>query len=354
MVLIRRPQGGWHEPESSKFDSEKSLQDLVKMSPTLLPGGDELAVVDELSIPGVGYVDLVGVGSDGKVVIVECKLRANPEIRREVVGQVLSYAGGLWRMDYDQFATAFAARAGMGLYDAVKQATATELDEAELREAITANLKAGAFRLVVAVDEITAELRTIIEFLNDHTVETVQVLALELRYSRDEDVELLTPIVYGEEAAEKKAKGSTGVRWNEATFAAAMEKMTSAEEAAFLARIIEHGQHHGHHLFYGSGVAPGMSCYYAINDVPTSVWAIYLYNVGPRLALSLGSISSKVSEQRAWAWVGELRQDPALNAVLISLTTDDVTKYPQLPVASLLDRATQDAFLKSLDSFATG
>lgn len=353
MVLIRQAGGKWHEPESSKYDNEKHLQELVKLTPTLLPGGDELAIVAELSIPGVGFVDLVGVGSDGRIVVVECKLKANPEIRREVVGQVLSYAGGLWRMGHDQFEAAFADRAGMSLYEAVKQATATELDEIQLRAAVAANLKSGSFRLVVAIDEITAELRTIIEYLNGHTLDSVQVLALELRYSKDSDVELLTPNVYGEEAAEKKTKEASGSKWNATTFAAAMQQRATPAEVDFLNSVIEHGRTKGHHLYYGSGVMPGMSGYYAIDDVPTSVWAIYLHDAGPKLALSLGSITSKSSPERTLGWLTELRSDPILQGLLATITSDDLHKYPQLAVASLTAPATQNAFVKSLDAFAS-
>ena len=353
MVLIRRPKGTWHEPESSKFDSEKALQDLVRLSPTLLPGGDELAVVAELSIPGVGFVDLVGVGSDGRIVIVECKLRANPEIRREVVGQVLSYAGGLWRMSYDSFESAFWARAGMSIYAMVKQETATELDESQLRESVTDNLAKGSFRLVVAVDEITTELRTIIEFLNEHTRENVQVLALELRYSSDGDVELLNPVVYGEEAAEKKARAMSGTKWTEASFDEAMKQRVGDPELAILKRLLDHGQKHGHHRFYGSGAMPGMSCSYSIDGVPTSVWALYLHDNGPRVALSLGSIQAKGSPERAMKWVNELRSDATFNGLLASITTDDLHKYPQFPVKFLLAEGPQEVFFKSLDDFGS-
>jgi hypothetical protein len=48
---------------------------------------------------------------------------------------MLSHAGGMWRKTYDQFDAAFAARAGTSVYEAAKQSTATELDEALFREA---------------------------------------------------------------------------------------------------------------------------------------------------------------------------------------------------------------------------
>jgi hypothetical protein len=79
--------------------------------PDQLPPEIPIAIVDEFAIPGVGSADLVGVNSSGDITIVECKLHSNPEIRREVVGQLMAYASGLWRMTYDNFATIFEQRA---------------------------------------------------------------------------------------------------------------------------------------------------------------------------------------------------------------------------------------------------
>lgn len=352
MVLVRHPGGDWHEPESSQFISEKALQDLVRLSPTLLPGGDELAVVDEFTLPGVGRVDLVGIGGDGRLVVVECKLKANSEIRRAVVGQVLAYAGGLWRLGYEEFAAGFLARSGTALYDAVKAATATELTEAELADAIAANLTSGSFRLVVAVDEITDELRMIIEYLNEHTLDNVQVLALELRYSRDGDVELLTPVVYGEESAVKKTRSTAGVKWTKETFLAEIESRSTPAEASLLKRLIAHGEANGHHLYFGSGKTPGMSCYYTVNGSPTSVWAIYLYENAARVATSFGSIISKGAEDLAVAWRDTLAHDPALGATLDSFAASTLLRFPQFPVSLLAGEPTAATFLASLDLFA--
>src|SRR4051794_37006451 len=107
MVLLRRDGAKWLEPELLAYADERELQTLVQESPSLLPGVSDLAIVEEFWIPGVGSADLVGIGAAAEVVVVECKLRANPQIRREVIGQVLAYAGGLWKMSYDLFAANF-------------------------------------------------------------------------------------------------------------------------------------------------------------------------------------------------------------------------------------------------------
>ena len=90
--------GPWREPETTSDANEKELQDLVKASATLLPDTAPSAVVDEFWVPEAGTVDLLVVDRTGGLPLVECKLRANPGIRREVVGQILAYAGGLSHM----------------------------------------------------------------------------------------------------------------------------------------------------------------------------------------------------------------------------------------------------------------
>lgn len=68
VVLIRRTGGDGERPRSAVTPDERALEEIVKRAPSLLPGGsDNLAVVDELSDPGVGFADLVAVGTDGRL-----------------------------------------------------------------------------------------------------------------------------------------------------------------------------------------------------------------------------------------------------------------------------------------------
>lgn len=52
-------------------------------------------VVREIAMPDRGKIDILAVDADGVITVCECKLQANAGIRREVIGQVLEYAGGL-------------------------------------------------------------------------------------------------------------------------------------------------------------------------------------------------------------------------------------------------------------------
>ena len=102
-VLFRAPDGSWSEPSTRGYVDEDALQALLAAHPDLLPGvtGDP-AVCREFQ-SGVGPADLVVVDAEGSITLVECKLAANRQVRREVIGQVLDYASRLWRMPVEAF-----------------------------------------------------------------------------------------------------------------------------------------------------------------------------------------------------------------------------------------------------------
>ena len=142
----------FHAVTRSTCADEAAIQHLLATSPDLLPGagGRRLAVAREVALEA-GYVDVVGVAPDGAITLVECKLRANPEIRRHVVGQVLAYAAALWELDYEAFDRAFADRAGVPLACGVEAVAGEGWDEEAFRAAVAENLAAGRLRLVMQV-----------------------------------------------------------------------------------------------------------------------------------------------------------------------------------------------------------
>jgi hypothetical protein len=127
----------------------------------------------------------------GTLTIVECKLKTNPEIRREVVGQLLAYAAGLWQRSYDDFEATWRHRSQRGLRDHLTEKVGIGLDADDLRRTVSERLACGVFSLVIAVDEITAELKRVVESLNATTRDEVSALAVELQYVKDGTTEIL-------------------------------------------------------------------------------------------------------------------------------------------------------------------
>src|SRR5206468_1602177 len=108
---------------------------------------------------GGAFVDVVGVNVEGGVTLCECKLARNPGARREVVGQLLEYAATLRGLDYEAFSDRFQARATVSLLDAVSDIAGEGFDAEAFEAAVSDNLIAGRFRLVIAVDRITEALK---------------------------------------------------------------------------------------------------------------------------------------------------------------------------------------------------
>ena len=98
-ILLRdSPNTPWQKLEPFEFggpDGEKKLEELLEKSPDLLSSeGGKPVLFFKSQVPlGDNAVDLLGVDADGTIVLVECKLDANREARRMVVGQILEYAG---------------------------------------------------------------------------------------------------------------------------------------------------------------------------------------------------------------------------------------------------------------------
>jgi hypothetical protein len=88
--------------EESDFGAETALQEALKRNPEAIPAPDleldDLIVVGrETPLPS-GYIDLLLVDAQGQVIIVETKLSRNPELRRQVVAQLLDYGASLWKI----------------------------------------------------------------------------------------------------------------------------------------------------------------------------------------------------------------------------------------------------------------
>lgn len=167
-VVPRVPQG--------EARREATLRDLIAAHPDILPVHDLdpsygrlITVTRELSIPGVGFLDILLMDEHGRLVVVECKLWRNPQARREVVGQILDYARELSRFGYEDLqrqVSIATRRQGNVLFNLAQEAGGA-LGEAEFVDRVTRDLAAGRFLLLVVGDGIAEGTRRIGEYLRD-------------------------------------------------------------------------------------------------------------------------------------------------------------------------------------------
>ncbi len=264
MLIRTTTDREWRAPESTDYQNEDELERLLAETPTLLaldPQDPPLVAVRQVPAAG-GAVDLVALSRDGSISVVECKLRRNPEIRRQVVGQLLAYASWFWQMPVDDFLGAL--RSGIGLdgdpVDAIEARLPEdeELDRDALRARLAANLQTGRFTLVLAVDDITDELRRIVRYLDAKTSGDVKFVAVEFSYVRASDVEVLVPTTYGAELAERRRPARPERReWDEESILAELARVVEDPEVATAQTLIEWMRGHDVGPYFGAGATRG-------------------------------------------------------------------------------------------------
>ncbi len=210
-VLVRTAGGTWQRPLSQGYVNEDELQRVLDAQPSLIEGVTENAKSVREFLTGVGPADLIIVDVDGTVTVVECKLARNQEIRRTIMGQVLDYASRLAELTPSEFEHQWTLQNGPSLEELFTGSP-------DGRAALEANLSAGIFTLVLAVDAINDDLRRIVRYLNTHTSAGMRLLAIELRRVTHGQTEILIPTVYGAESAEAKdARTGTATKWTQAS-----------------------------------------------------------------------------------------------------------------------------------------
>ena len=208
-ILVRDGSEGWREPESMGYPSEAALQEILYAHPTLIPGVSDDAIACREFNSSVGPADIVVLDSEGNLTIVECKLAANPQVRREIIGQLLDYASRLWKMSTEEFESLWMKA------EKSTQSPLSLLDDTEgrIRSALQSNLNAGKVNLVLAVDQLNESLKRIVEYLNEISTDSTGVIVVEFSRVIESGVEILIPTSYGAELVEAKTTRNERQQW---------------------------------------------------------------------------------------------------------------------------------------------
>lgn len=273
-IYLIREDGKFVPMEEQEYPTEDRLQELLANYSDLLAGDQMssgeprrwLLISREQGVPseeGGGdqwSIDHLFLDQDAIPTIVEVKRGSNTQIRREVVGQMLDYAANAvvyWPADR------LRARFEEG-YDEPEQQLIGLLEDrdADLEsfwQKVKTNLQAGRVRLIFVADKMPAELRRVVEFLNQQ-MDPAEVLAVEIKQYVGENMKTLVPRVVGqtEEAQQKKSGGTRQTRkWNESSFFESLAENRSAEEVAIVRKIFEWFKNKSIPLRWGTGSTYG-------------------------------------------------------------------------------------------------
>jgi hypothetical protein len=148
----------------------------------------------------------------GVPTLVEVTRSADPNASRELVGQMVDYAANVIAyQDPARLRATLETRCrdqGRDVQDVLREDLGIDMEAGHYWEHVRVNMSVGRLRLIFAADAIPADLRRIVEFMNEQMSPT-EVLALEIRqYVEDGGRQhTLVSRLFGWTAAAQRRKG---------------------------------------------------------------------------------------------------------------------------------------------------
>jgi hypothetical protein len=343
-LLIRHAGGAWSAPEATGYALEADLQELLYTHPTLIPGVSAPYVACREFQTGPGPADVLVITGSGQLVVVECKLAYQADVRRSVVGQVLDYASNLWQMPIGDFERQWRSRTGTSPFESF------DVDAAVVRERVETALAEGRFTLILAVDGINPSLRRIVEFLNRVTRPEMSIMALEAARVVDGDVEVLVPRVYGAEIASSISRDPEGVQQSTDTWTEADLRDWLSENRPDLIEPVESFLRGAETATWEIGGARGKTPALMLIKRGFGVWPISLYSGpgGGRIQVRLYAIQDTYPEPLRF--LEALAHVPGTD---IDLEVPNFRRRIEVPFDVLLDSTAREALVKAVAVLAT-
>lgn len=302
-ILVHNDQSkGWESAVLVRAKAEAELQHLLIESPFLIPideireGVSPLVfAVGEFGLPGSGNTDVLAFSADGDIAIIECKLAANLESRRKVIGQILEYASYLWGMSYREIDSRVQRLKGKRLSELIEEAVAGEWDRISFEEGINQSLSNGSFTLIIVVDEINEELRRIIQYINECSKSTFSLHALEVRRFQAGGIEILVPQLHGLSLKPPTSGGERRRKWTEEEFFETLRKKVEPDVVTIIENLYDWAENTADRVWLGTGVETGSFTFHYLKGGRTiSVFSVY---TNGKLSLNYGWLSSQVGKE---------------------------------------------------------
>ncbi|MEG3849490.1 hypothetical protein QT971_18960 [Microcoleus sp. herbarium19] len=234
------------------YDSEDQLQELLVTYPNLIAGDQidratprrwllisrEVTAASDEETAVQWSLDHLFIDQDAIPTLVDVRRTPNAELRQKVLGQSIDYAANaVVHWPIDSIIALFEANCrdrGRDPEQIFEEFLGADANEDQFWQKVKTNLQAGKIRLVFVADEISGEIRRVVEFLNEQ-MDPVEVLALEIKqYVSEDGLRTLVPRVIGQTAEAQQKKSSATRerrRWDEYSFFAEMKARRGAEEA---------------------------------------------------------------------------------------------------------------------------
>jgi len=260
-IIVQREGERAKIVSESRFPNEAELQRYVYENPEVLPISDikedvQFTVLDKETPAGTGYIDILGVDSDGELYIIETKLFGNSD-KRWVLAQVLDYGAALWSTYQDPEAflrmleERLAAR-GESLGELLERSFG---EVSEVKAGIKQCIQSGSFRFIIMMDQVPSALKDLIQFVNSHS--NFSVYAVELEHYKHNDLHIFVPHMFGAEERKRGYGSSSGKKWDEASFFQDLEERTDARTVAAVRKLYDFSKERADEISWGRGTGTG-------------------------------------------------------------------------------------------------
>lgn len=355
------------EMSEQQYDSEDLLQALLANYPSLLAGNQIdtesprrwILVTREAGVPDKEdggdrwSVDNLFIDQDGIPTIVEVKRGTDTRIRREVVGQMLDYAANAvayWPAE--RLRSLFEARHAQqqdGAESELVNTFGVETDPDAFWGQVETNLRAGKVRMIFVADVVPAELRRIVEFLNEQMT-PAEVLAVEIKQYVGQQLKVLVPRVIGqtEKANQDKPRShEQGEHWTQSTFLDDLSERRGEKGATAARAVFQWATERGIRLWWGRGKRDG-SGYLLPGAQGSSHFLVALWSSGGVEVQFQWMLKRPPFDQESKRreFLELLNRIPG-----VAIPQDAIARRPTFPLSVLTEPSALKEFLSALEWF---
>lgn len=339
-VIWRQKDKDWEIAFGKGYRDEAQLQSFLAEYPAMIPFEDisdqilqPKVMLREVGLPGSGSTDIVGVDEEGGISILECKLAANPEVKRKVLGQVMEYAAFLWRKPYafldDVAKLRIRKTLAEAMHGTLDEEARADWTEAAFVQAVTGNLLAGEFRMIIAVDSINDDLRQTIEYLTEGP-SRLQLYALELTYFASGDQEILVPHLHGALGAVRPAReGGPTSTWDaDRYFDDVRDRKLPEDEVRIIQSLLDFSGEAAYRTWWGHGKGTGSFSFHLMKeDRSISLFAVFSDG---KIQFNFGWLQDRMPLETLRQYRDGLKAIPSLKAFSVR---DDFNHWPTTRVS---------------------
>jgi hypothetical protein len=351
------------------YDSEDQLQDLLITYPNLIAGDQIdratprkwLLISREVTLSSAEEtavqwsLDHLFIDQDAIPTLVDVRRTPNAHIRQKVIGQTIDYAANAvvyWPID--SIIALFEANCrdrGRDPEQIFEEFLGNDADEDRFWQKVKTNLQAGKIRLVFVADEISGEMRRVVEFLNEQ-MDPAEVLALEIKqYVSEDGLKTLVPRSIGQtaEALQKKSSATRERRrWDESSFFAEIEARGGEDEAQTARDIYVWAKDRSPEIDIQWGTGDTYGGFAAnLNQKGKKPYQLFTVNITGKMEISAHNYGSQrpFNEEEKWL---ELRSK--LSSIGLSLPIEPgERRSPSLALFTLQDESALKQVMETFD-----